>query len=119
MNANTIRGLLFSMLIGAAMVAGVLLAAPSKATPEQDYQFFALLENNGMSVLSPSAAKRTAADICNSLASGRYWKLVITDLMNGGDWTLQQSSTVFGAAVLTYCPSFDPRITDTTATEVA
>lgn len=108
MTSQTVRGLLLSLLIGAAMVAGVLLAAPSKATPEQDYIYFALLEDNGLNVTSPTKAKATASAVCNELAAGTNWRLILTQLMSGGDWDLDTATTVFAAAVIAYCPALQP-----------
>lgn len=110
MNAQNVRGLLLSMLIGASMVAGVLLAAQAKATPEQDYVYFSLLENNGMTVTSPSKAKAVGRAVCTELAAGNPWRLVVTELMDGGDWDLDSASTVFAAAVTAYCPSLAPNL---------
>lgn len=112
MSAMTIRGLLLAMLIGAAMIFGVLLAAPSKATSEQDYIYFSLLENNGMDITSPAAAKEVAAAICSELARGRDWRLVVTEVMNGADWGVDDASTVVAAAIVAYCPQYDPRHQD-------
>jgi hypothetical protein len=109
MSKTNLRGLLYSLLIGAFMAAGVLIAAPqAKADPEQDYVYFSLLEGNGMSVTSPAAAKATAAAICNALSSGTDWRMVITELMNGGDWDVDSATTVFAAAVIAYCPQLEP-----------
>lgn len=109
MSAMTVRGLLLAILIGAAMVVGVLLAAPSKANSEQDYIYFSLLEDNGMTIKSPAAAKQLAYAICGDLERGRDWRLIVTDVMNGADWTSNDASTVVAAAIVAYCPQFDPR----------
>lgn len=109
MKSETVRGLLLSVLIGAAMAAGIMLTAPhAKATPEQDYTYYSLLESNGLTVLSPSNAKLTATAICNELAAGNSWRVILTELMNLGDWTLDDATTVFAAAVIAYCPELKP-----------
>lgn len=108
MNATNIRGMLLSMLIGAAMVAGVLLAAPSEATTEQDYNFFAMLEGNGVEVTAPQDAIYAARIICNELDSGRNWRLVMTELMTVGDFDLDTASTIMAASIIAYCPRHDP-----------
>ena len=108
MNATTARGMLLATLIGAAMIAGVLLAAPSEATTEQDYMYFSLLESNGVDVTGPQDAIYTARIICNELDSGRPWRLVLTELMTAADFDLDTASTILAAAVLAYCPHNDP-----------
>lgn len=110
MNATNIRGMLLAMLIGAAMVAGVLLAAPSRATTEQDYTYISLLENNGVEVTAPQDAIFTARIICNELDAGRNWRLVMTELMTAADFDLDTASTIMAAAIIAYCPQNDPTV---------
>ena len=50
METGTIRAFLLTGLIITAMILGVLFAPKSHATTEQDYQYFSLLENNGMHI---------------------------------------------------------------------
>lgn len=108
MNAMNVRGMLLAILIGAAMVAGVLLAAPSRATTEQDYTYFSLLESNGVEVTAPQDAIYTARIICNELDAGRNWRLVMTELMTAADFDLDMASTIMAAAIIAYCPQHDP-----------
>lgn len=119
MTRTNVRGLLYSLLIGGIMAAGVLLAPHAKATPDQDYVYFSLLEGNGLKVTTPSTAKATAAAICNNLAAGTSWRMILTELMNGGDWDLDTATTVFAAAVIAYCPELEPDFGDATVGEVA
>lgn len=119
MSVQTVRGMLLSMLIGAAMVAGVLLASNAKATPDQDYEYFALLQNEGMQITSPSKAKAVAYAVCNELRAGNNWRLIITELMNGGDWDFDTAATVFSVAVVVYCPSLTPAELDSSGSKVA
>lgn len=109
MTKTNVRGMLYSLLIGGLMVAGVLLTAPhAKATPEQDYMYYSLLENNGLRVTSPVQAKNTATIICNMLSSGDDWRLILTQMMTGADWDVDTATTVFAAAVTVYCPDLKP-----------
>lgn len=107
MNAHNIRGYLAAVLIGAAMVAGVLLACPAKASPEQDYQYFALLERQGLTVTNRTQAKATAYSVCNALAAGTNWRPILRQLMSG-DLDLDSAATVFATAVTVYCPELEP-----------
>lgn len=99
------KKVLTAILISAA---GLATAAPSSATPDQDYLYFSLLEDNGLHVTVPSKAKNLAYAICDDLGNGRPWRLIISDIMSGADWTLNDASTLFGAATLSYCPSLIP-----------
>lgn len=110
METGTIRAFLLTGLIITAMILGVLFAPKSHATTEQDYQYFSLLENNGMHIKSPKIAKDVAYAICDELAAGRNWRLIMTELMDGGDWDIDTAATVFAAAVTVYCPSLDPSV---------
>lgn len=108
MTRSTVRGLLMSMLIGAAMVAGVLLAGNAKATPDQDYEYFALLQNEGLVITSPAKAKAVGYAVCNELRAGQNWRIIMTELMNGGDWDSDTAATVFSISVVVYCPNLVP-----------
>ena len=110
METGTIKGILLSGLIIAAMIVGVLFAPPSRATTQQDYEYFSILESNGLQIKSPRIAKGVAFAICDELNAGRDWRLIMTELMDGGDWDIDTAATVFAAAVSVYCPSLDPSI---------
>lgn len=105
--ANT-RGILLSLLIGAVMAAGILLASNAKASPQEDYEYFTLLENNGLVITNRYKAKSTAYTICNELAAGTGWRTILHGLMDGGDWDLDTAATVFSVAVVVYCPELEP-----------
>jgi len=108
MSKDNIRGTLLAILIGALMAAGVLTAGTAKADSQQDYAYIQILESQGFHVTNPGIAKNNARIICNELASGRYWKLIVTDLMTETDSDLQSAVIQFAAAVTAYCPSLDP-----------
>lgn len=109
MTAQTVRGVLLSLLIGALMAAGILVSAGlAKADTAQDYQFFALLEDAGITVTSPRNAKLAAAAICGELAAGNDWRLIVTEIMTTADFDLDTSSTIVAAAITAYCPSLAP-----------
>lgn len=109
MNANTVRGLFLAMLIGAAMVAGVLIVAPkAKATPEQDYIYYALLEGNGFRISDPQVMKRNAQIVCADLYSGTNWRVVMARIMSEANHTVDEASTILAAAVIAYCPEMTP-----------
>lgn len=108
MSKDNIRGILLSILIGALMAAGVLTAGSARADSQQDYTYLQILESQGFHVTNPSIAKSNARIICNQLASGRYWKFIVTDLMTETDSDLQSAVIQFAAAVTVYCPSLDP-----------
>lgn len=109
MNAQTIRGALLSLLIGALMVAGILVASESAATPSDDYEYFSLLESQGLVVTSRPQAKATGYAICNELASGTGWQPIMATLMGGEpEWDFDTAATVFSTAVVIYCPELKP-----------
>lgn len=108
MTKMNVRGILFSLLIGAVMAAGVILAAPSKATPQQDTQFYRLLEDQGMIVTDKVKARSTAWTICDALDAAVPWQAVVTALMDGGSWDLDSAATVFATSVFVYCPNLAP-----------
>lgn len=105
--SNTI-GILLSILIGAAMAAGVMLAPTARATPQQDRQYIMLLEQNGMTVTDPVKAKATGYAICEELDTGTPWRRIITALMDGAKWDIDSAAVVFAVAVTVYCPSLAP-----------
>lgn len=108
MSKDNIRGILLSVLIGALMAAGVLTAGNAKADSQQDYEYLQILESQGFHVTNPGIAKDNARIICSQLASGRYWKLIVTDIMTETDSDVQSAVVQFAAAVTVYCPSLDP-----------
>ena len=108
MTTQTIRGLLLSIIISALMVAGVLAASNAKADPQQDYVYFSLLEGEGLEITDPYKAKSTAYTVCNELADGMGWRLILAALMTAGDWDVDTAAKVFAAAVTVYCPSLKP-----------
>lgn len=108
MTAQNVRGLLYAILIGALMAAGVLLAPTAKADTQQDYTYLTILKNEGYNVTSPQKAINVAYLICGELAKGRDWRLVLTDLMVGADVDQETAVTVFAAAVVVYCPQYRP-----------
>lgn len=106
--SNTI-GILLSVLIGAAMAAGVMLTAPTaRATPQQDREYYTLLEQNGMTVTDTVKARNTGYAICQELDAGTPWRRIITALMDGADWDLDSAAVVFAVAITVYCPSLYP-----------
>lgn len=107
MTRHNLIGLLLSALIGAAMAAGVL-AAPVKADPNQDSEYFYLLEQQGLEVTSKSRAKQTGLAICHELSAGTSWRSILKTLMVGADWDLDSAATVFAVAVTVYCPQLAP-----------
>lgn len=109
MTRTNVRGLLLAFLIGALMAAGVILTTPqAKADSQQDYIYFSLLENNGMHITSPSAAKELGLLICRDLIGGRSWRLIVTDIMTGADFDLDSATTVVASAIVAYCPAQSP-----------
>lgn len=108
MSKDNIRGILLSILIGGLMAAGVLTAGSAKADSQQDYAYIQILESQGFHVTNPGVAKNNARIICSQLASGRFWKLIVTDIMTETDSDLQTAVIQFAAAVTVYCPSLDP-----------
>lgn len=108
MTKTNIRGLLYSLLIGGIMAAGVLLAAPSKATPDQDTQFFAMLEQEGLQVTNPTLARASAYTICNELATGTSWRAIMRELMGEAGWTVEASAALLAISITVYCPDLAP-----------
>lgn len=108
MTAHNVRGLLYAILIGAFMAAGVLLAPAVKADSQQDYTYINLLQSEGYTVTSPQKAINVAYLICGELATGRDWRLVLADLMVAGDTDLDTATTIFAASVAVYCPQYAP-----------
>lgn len=109
MNANTVRGILLAILIGAVMVAGVIIASPkAHATPEQDYIYYALLEGNGFRISDPQVMKRNAQIVCADLYSGTNWRVVMARIMSEANHTVDESATIVAAAVIAYCPEMTP-----------
>lgn len=108
MGKNNTRGILLSMLIGALMVAGILAAGKAAATPQDDLEYFNMLENQGLVITNQSQAKATGYAICNELASGTGWQSIMRTLMGGGEWDMETAATVFATAVVVYCPELKP-----------
>lgn len=110
MTSQNIRGTLLAILIGALMAAGVLIAGAgtARADSQQDYTYIQLLESQGFHVTNPGIAKSNAQIICSELAGGRFWKLIVTDIMTETDSDLQSAAIQFAAAVYVYCPQLDP-----------
>lgn len=108
MTAQNVRGLLYTILIGALMAAGVMLAPTSRADSQQDYTYISILQSEGYNIKSPQKAINLAYLICGELATGRDWRLVLTDLMVAGDADMETATTVFAAAVAVYCPQYAP-----------
>ena len=90
------------------MAAGVLTAGTVKADSQQDYEYLQILESQGFHVTNAAIAKKNAQIICAQLASGRFWKLIVTDIMTETDSDVQSAVVQFAAAVTVYCPSLDP-----------
>ena len=105
--AQNTRGMLLSLLIWAVMVAGVIFAAgKASATPQDDLEYFSMLENQGLVVTDRSAAKATGYAICNELAGGTHWKSIMATLMGGEPvWDFDTAATVFATAVVIYAPN--------------
>ena len=109
MNTQTIRGLLLSIAIGALMAAGILFASASaKATTEQDYLYYALLEDGGFTIMSPQTMKRNAQIVCSQLSAGTDWRLVVTDIMTDADYDLDTAALIAASAITAYCPENTP-----------
>ena len=109
MATQTVRGLLLAALIGALMAAGVILTMPEAgADTQQDYTYYALLEDAGITVTSPRQAKLVAAAVCAELAAGTDWRLIVTHIMTEGDFDLTTSSSIVAAALVAYCPQLQP-----------
>lgn len=109
MTKSTLRGLLCAMLIGALMVAGVLAAAgAARADTQQDYEFITTLQERGWIITNPRIMKQNAIIICDQLATGRDWRLIVTDIMTGADYSVESAGELFAAAVIVYCPALNP-----------
>lgn len=105
---QNIRGMLLSILIGAVMVIGVLAAAgKANATPQDDLEYFSLLESQGLVVTDRAQAKATGYGICNELAAGTRWQSIMATLM-GDEWDFETAATVFATSVVVYCPELKP-----------
>lgn len=74
---------------------------------QDDYQYFSMLENQGLVVTDRSQAKATGYAICNDLANGVGWQSIMRTLMGGGEWDMETAATVFATAVVVYCPEPD------------
>lgn len=107
-------GILLSALLGAAMAAGVLLTAPqAKADQQQDYEYFTILEQQGLVVTNHYRAKYAAQAICSELDSGTPWRSILKTIMETADWNLDSAASLFAVAVTVYCPSLSPAELDT------
>lgn len=108
MTKNTVRGLLYSTLIGGVMAAGVLLAPHAKATPAQDTTYYAILQDMGLDIVDPQAAKRTAFLVCGELYTGVPWRTVMAHLMTAGDLDTDGAAAILAASIVVYCPDMEP-----------
>lgn len=116
---NNIRGLLLSLLVGAVMVAGVLIAGKANADTADDYQYYSYLESEGLVITDRALAKATAFAICQELALANDWQTIMATLMAGGDWDVDTAATVFAGAVTIYCPELKPDFNQSSPGRVA
>lgn len=103
----------------AAIGVATGIAAPANATPEQDYVYFSILEDNGYHITSPVIAKRNAAIVCSTLRSGTPWRLVMTRIMAEADHDVDAAAVVLAASIVAYCPDQMPPELNTAAKKTA
>lgn len=108
MTRNTVRGLLYSALIGGAMAAGVLMAPHAKATPAQDAAFYAILQDAGLEIVDYQAAKRTGFLVCGELYTGVPWRTVMAHILSASDLDVDVAAAILAAAIVVYCPDMEP-----------
>lgn len=102
-----LRSLLSSVIV--AGVAGMALAVPAAASPDQDYVYYSSLENSGFHISDPPLARAQGQGVCLGLLNDRPWKLIITGLMNFG-YDLDESAMIMASGVSAYCPDMQSSI---------
>lgn len=92
----------------AAIGIATALAPAANATPEQDYIYFSLLENNGFHITRPTVAKQNADIVCSTLRAGTSWRIVMTRIMDEADYDLDTAALIMTASLVAYCPDATP-----------
>lgn len=105
------RKVLLEILGLVLALSALLLAAPSGADAEEDYDFLTTLDAVGVEITDPALVLQQARMVCNEgLAHGVSWQEMRSQLMEWG-YSLHDASLLIVNATFSYCPEYK-RIAD-------
>lgn len=100
------RKLLLGILGPVLALSAFMLAAPSGADAEEDYEFLNALQSIGWEIYDPAVLISQGHMVCNEgLAHGVSWREMREQLMNEG-YSLFDASMLIANATFAYCPEY-------------